>query len=323
MSTDQQLDALRLLLLNEPPDYEKARAQFADSDGSALVLPQLVLSKNETMVVPGDLEVRGPVVLELGAQLWVSGNCEVAGVIYSIGGQYSLLVVGGTLRATTIRSAGEIFALGGLTVTTLLGVYNDHSTYAPRATCVTYIAYDRVDFIAELSAETRLTERDTIEYGLGLLFPGLYPRLPNEDDNAFDRRERAFFTEGLALPNPAEVSVEELAALRAQLGSTELPQRLAAHHQIRRKHLVQLAPEIAASIRAAPGQSADALDVLAVLGAIDTLRSLIDGSVKFGRAGSAVARAFASAGWQTEAENRGQWEFSVRPSADAPWQRIP
>ena len=324
MPTDHQLDALRLLLLSEPPDYEQARAQFAPSDGSVAVLPQLVLAKNETMAFAGDLHVQGPVVLELGAQLWVAGNCEVDGVLYSIGLQYSLLVVGGTLRATTLRSAGEIFALGGLTATTLIGVYNDHSTYAPKARCSTYIAYDRVDFISELVAETRLTERDTIEYGLGLLFPSLYPRLAGEDDNAFDRRERAFFCEGLTQPSPEPVSSVELEALQAQLESADDQQRHAAHHVIRRKHLLRLAPGLAVAIRAAPSRSAEALDVLAALGAVEALTSLLDGSVAFGRAASAVARAFASAGWQTQAENLGgQWVFSVRPGADAPWRRVP
>lgn len=324
MPTDQQLDAMRLLLLNEPPDYEKARAQFAAPDGSATVLPQLVLAKNETMFVTGDLQVHGPVVLELGAQLWVAGNCEVVGVVYSVGLQYSLLVVGGELRATTLRSAGEIFALAGLTATTLIGVYNDHSTYAPKARCATYIAYDRVDFISELSAETRLTERDTIEYGLGLLFPRLYPRLPGEDDNGFDRRERAFFTEGLAHPRPEPVSSSELEALQAQLESPDDHQRHAAHHVIRRKHLLQLAPGLASAIRAAPERSAEALDLLAALGEVEVLTSLLDGSVTFGRVASAVARAFATAGWLTQAENLGgQWVFSVRASVNDPWRRVP
>lgn len=323
MPTDQQLDAMRLLLLDEPPDFAKARAHVPPSDGSVTELAQLVVVKNETMVVTGDLKVNGPVVLELGACLWVLGDCAVSGVVYSEGLQYSVLAVGGCLTAHLVRTAGEVFALGGLRADTLIGVYNDHSTYSPKVTCKTYIAYDRSDFIGELFAETKLTEPDSIEYGFDLLFPELYPRREDEDDASFERREHAFFTRGLAPPVPAPMSADEVAVLREQLRSSKHEEWRAAHHVIRRKHALVLAPDLAEVIRRAPEKSAEAIDVLGSLKAADVLTSLIDGSVHFGRAASALARAFSNAGWETQSTNTGEWVFSVRPSAEVPWRRIP
>ena len=323
MPTDQQLDAMRLLLLGEPPDFAKARAVFPPSDQSLTELPQLVVVKNETMVVTGDLRVHGPLVLEMGALLWVYGQCTVEGDVYSKGLQYSLVAVGDTLEAQVVRSAGEVFALGGLKVDTLIGVYNDHSTYAPVARCKTYIAFDRTDFISELHADTKLTEPDSIEYGLGLLFPGLYPRLPDENDQAFERRERAFFTRGLSAPASMPLSAEESQQLTDQLSSSDPAVRRAAYHVIRRKHALQLALALGVVIRAAPEQSAEALEVLGALGAAEVLSGLLDGTLRFGRIGSAVARAFAEVGWQTKSENRGEWVFSVRASSSEPWREIP
>ncbi len=323
MPTDQTLDAMRLLLLAEPLDFTQARVQFAANDGSTTELTQLVLVKNETMVVTGALIIHGPLVLSMGAQLWVSGDCTVNGVIYSSGLQYSMLAVGGALRAKLIRSAGEIFALNGLTAETIIGLCHDHSTYASAVHCKTYIASDRVDVIGELKAETRLTEPDAIEHGLALLFPGLYPRLPHENEQAIDRRERAFFTAGLKPPKPAAISDDEAAALRRDLQSSDPAVLREAHHVIRRKHLLSMTGALAASIRQRPEQSAEAVDLLSALGATDVLCSLLDGSVRFGRAASAVSRAFEQAGWVTRAENKGAWVFSVRPDDQSEWRQIP
>ncbi len=319
---ERQVDAVRLALLDEPRDFAKARALVPAGDASTMRCPQLVLVKNESLVVPGDLHVAGPLLLELGSCLYVLGSCVVDGFVYSPGLQYSLFMVRGTLRARTILTAGEVFALEGLSADVLIGQYNDHSTYAPTIECQKYLACDRYDVFDELHAAQSFTNPDAFENELEHLFPQVYPRRADEDDRAFERREYAYFTAGLKPQQPVPVTEAEADHLRRGLQSADVSVWREALQAIRRKHAVDFAADIAARVRADVANRGEFLDVLGALKATDALRALISGptAVAFGRLTSVAARACENAGAEVRTEHRdGQWYFFVRFETDAPW----
>ncbi len=78
--------------------------------GSSENAGELALGEGETRCVRGNLHIDGHLRLGADARLVVSGELFVAGSVLGAARAYSLLAVGGSLRARNVIGAGELLA---------------------------------------------------------------------------------------------------------------------------------------------------------------------------------------------------------------------
>jgi hypothetical protein len=152
-------ESLRGRLMEEDASrFGDVASQMPTPSGRCTELDVLVLGEGELRYFDGDVHVRGDLTAgEEGAMVVVAGDLRVDGAIHAHA-WYSLILCRGVLSASSIRTKGEIAALGGIEVAQFYwGYYNDHSTIAPRIQGPLYISDDRFDMIDDDGTQEQFT----------------------------------------------------------------------------------------------------------------------------------------------------------------------
>lgn len=145
------------LLRDDAARFADAASRMPPPRDQPTTLDALVMRENEYRYFDADLHVRGDLTAnEEGAMLVVAGDLRVDGAIHAHA-WYSLVLCRGTLSASSIRTKGELAALGGIEVERFYwGYYNDYSTFAPHLAGPLYVSDDRFDMIDDVRAQEQL-----------------------------------------------------------------------------------------------------------------------------------------------------------------------
>lgn len=139
------------------------KAKLSPSAEAKQVATDLTISEGQDLTFDAkSVTVNGNLILEDQGRLLVAGDLVVEGNIIHEGFDYSLLFVGGSLKAHNLLFHGEIVVLGDVS---LQGVawtyYNDYSTYADTVSARLVVSDDREDAIDKVRADHHLIGHST------------------------------------------------------------------------------------------------------------------------------------------------------------------
>ena len=145
----------------------------------------LIVDDEEVFFYRGNLAVSGDLVLGDRAVVVVAGDLKVKGSFVGGASDYSLLAVGGAMKAANVMTLGELIVGKRLDVAGAAYLYrNDYSAMAPVVRAAVLIQNERFDRFREVIAGDRVAELigeynpDRLQYVCGLL--GLEP-VPDAD----------------------------------------------------------------------------------------------------------------------------------------------
>ncbi|WP_342379718.1 hypothetical protein NVS55_09415 [Myxococcus stipitatus] len=141
-----------------PAKRAALKAKLSSPGPAKPVAKGMKVSEGEDQVIDAvSVTVNGNLVLEDQGRLLVTGDLVVEGNIIHEGFDYSLLFVGGSLKAHNLLVHGEVVVLGDFTVQGVAWTYyNDYSTYADTLTAKLVVADDREDIIGKVRADHHL-----------------------------------------------------------------------------------------------------------------------------------------------------------------------
>ncbi|WP_338868972.1 hypothetical protein [Myxococcus stipitatus] len=141
-----------------PAKRAALKAKLSATGPAKQLAKGLKVSEGEDQILDAaSVTVNGNLVLEDQGRLVVTGDLVVEGNIIHEGFDYSLLLVGGSLKAHNVLVHGEMVVLGDFTVQGVAWTYyNDYSTYADKLTAKIVIADDREDAIGKVRADHHL-----------------------------------------------------------------------------------------------------------------------------------------------------------------------
>ncbi|AGC43088.1 hypothetical protein MYSTI_01756 [Myxococcus stipitatus DSM 14675] len=141
-----------------PAKRAALKAKLSSSGPAKQVANGMKVSEGEDQVIDAvRVTVNGNLVLEDQGRLLVTGDLVVEGNIIHEGFDYSLLFVGGSLKAKNLLVHGEVVVLGDFTVQGVAWTYyNDYSTYADTLTAKLVVSDDREDAIGKVRADHHL-----------------------------------------------------------------------------------------------------------------------------------------------------------------------
>lgn len=119
----------------------------------------LVLADGEVRCFRGDLTIDGDLLLGPRAICVVVGDLQLAGSLLADETDYTLLAVGGSMRARGVMTRGELLVGGSLVVTEVVYLYRDDcSSRIGEVRARTLLENDSVDTIGRVRVQQRFIE---------------------------------------------------------------------------------------------------------------------------------------------------------------------